>query len=202
MKQITPHFTLISAVMAAAGLLLLPCALWAAGLAIGSSMPAFSLTNTDGATTSAESFAGKRAVVVVFLDNHCTYCQAYQSRLINLQKTYVEQGVQFVLINPNVAAGDLAQMKAHAASMKYPFPFLIDDTQSTAKAFGATRTPEAFVFGSDHKLLYRGQIDDNTEEKMVRKADLKLALDAVLKGTPQAIDIPVTSPFGCTIKWR
>jgi peroxiredoxin len=179
---------------------------FAADLAIGGAMPAFSLTSTDGKTVSSQDFADKKAVVVVFTDNKCTYSLAYQSRLILLEQDYAGKGVQFVLINPNIAPNEAAarldEMKAHAAEMKYPFPYLADPTQGAAHAFGATRTPEAFVFGPDHTLVYRGQIDDNTEEKMVHKADLKLALDAILSGDTKAIEKPVTTPFGCSIKWN
>jgi len=183
------------------------CGLWAmcasaAERPIGSAMPSFSLSSADGKTVSSDGLADKHAVVVVFMDNHCTYCAAYQSRLIALQNTYGPKDVQFVLVNPNLPVDSAAEMKAHAAKAGYPFPYLIDATQGVAKAFGATRTPEVFVFAADHKLIYRGQIDDNTEEKMAHRSDLKLALDAALKGTPKAIEHPITNPFGCTIKWR
>lgn len=194
------HFDSRAAVaMAALAVLLALQAANSAELAIGARMPSFALKGTHGQTMSSDSLGGKRALVVIFMDYHCNYCQAYQSRLMDLQKAYADQGVQIVLINPNGTAGSAQELKAEGSN---PFPYLMDDTQNVAKAFGATRTPEVFVFGSERKLVYRGQIDDNTEAKMVRRNDLKLALDAVLKGAPQAIEKPVTSPFGCSIKWR
>ncbi|HEY3293868.1 MAG TPA: thioredoxin family protein [bacterium] len=205
MEHSKPHFAPQAARLAVLGgifLLMTWLKTSAAELGAGAAMPSFSLTGSSGQAVSSDGFSGKRAVVVVFMDSHCTYGQAYQSRLIALQNTYGPQGVQFVLINPNATGGNAAEMKQQAAQQSYPFPYLIDETQSTARAFGATRTPEVFVFGPDHRLVYRGQIDDNTEEKMVRKHDLKMALDAALSGNSKAIANPVTTPFGCTIKWQ
>ena len=192
----------------AAGLLLsvtLPRA-YGADLAIGAAMPDFSLAGVDGKTVSSQDLATKKAVVVVFTDHTCTYSQAYQERLIHLQQDYAAQGVQFVLINPNIAPGEtaakLSEMKSRAADMSYPFPYLADPTQGAAQAFGAARTPEVFVFGANRTLVYHGEIDDNSEAKMVHKTDLKTALDAVLKGAPKEIEKPVTTVFGCSIKWN
>jgi len=203
MKHWRLHLLLRAVPLALAGTLLAGLnTVSAADLTIGATLPSFSLKNVGGQTVKSDSFSSKPALVVVFADNHCTYCQAYQSRLNVLQNAYEPKGVQFVLINPDVTIESLDAVQVDAVKASYPFPYLIDESQSVAKAFGAVRMPEVFVFGPNEKLVYRGQIDDNAEEKMVRRNDLKAALEAVLKGTPEAIAHPVTTPFGCSIKWR
>ncbi|RPH93382.1 thioredoxin family protein [candidate division KSB1 bacterium] len=178
----------------------------AAPLAVGSSLISFSLKNVDGNTVSAADFADKAALVVVFSCNHCPYAVAYQDRLIALQKEYGARGVQFVLINPNdpkkQPQDSFENMQKRAKEKSYPFPYLFDETQQIAKAYGAARTPEVYLFGSDRKLVYQGRIDDNTEDKQVKTRDLKNALDLLLADTPDKISPRTTKAFGCTIKWK
>jgi peroxiredoxin len=193
---------------ALAAILVLSCVMGssAAPIGIGTPLPAFSLKNVDGRTVSSADFADKTALVVVFSCNHCPYAQAYQDRLIALQNQYASRGVQFVLINPNdpkrQPQDSFENMQKRAAEKKYPFPYLFDESQAVAQTYGATRTPEVYLFGPDRKLVYQGRIDDNTEEKQVKTRDLRNALDLVLAGTPGTIPMPVTKAFGCTIKWR
>ena len=184
------------------------CAAGASGkpLAVGSSLPAFSLKNVDGQTVSSADFAAKPALAVIFWCNHCPFVQAYEARTIALAKEYAERGVQFVVINPNDAkkqpADSYEKMQQRAKDKGYPFPYLHDVTQEIARTYGAARTPEVYLFGPDRKLVYHGRIDDNTEEKDVKKHDLKNALDLLLAGTPEKISPQTTKAFGCTIKWR
>jgi peroxiredoxin len=204
----TPETELMRKVTALAAILVLAGAMQspAAPIGIGAPLPAFSLKNVDGRAVSATDFSDKTALVVVFSCNHCPYAQAYQDRLIALQKQYAARGVQFVLINPNdpkrQPQDSFENMQKRAAEKAYPFPYLFDETQAVAKVYGAARTPEVFVFGPDRKLIYQGRIDDNTEEKQVKTHDLSGALDLLLAGTPGNIPAPVTKAFGCTIKWR
>lgn len=175
-------------------------------LAVGKALPEFQLKNIDGTMIAAGDYRDKRALVVIFSCNHCPYAIAYQDRLIRLQNEYGPQGVQFVLINPNDAKkqpqDSFENMQKRAKEKSYPFPYLHDETQAIARAYGASRTPEAYVFGPDRKLVYHGRVDDNTEEKQVRSRDLKDALEMVLAGTPAKIKAPETKAFGCTIKWK
>lgn len=178
----------------------------AAPLPVGSPLVEFNLKNIDESMVSAGDFADKTALVVVFSCNHCPYAIAYQDRLIALQNEYGPKGVQFVLINPNdpkkQPQDSFENMVKRAAEKKYPFPYIYDATQAIAKAYGATRTPEVYLFGPDRKLIYQGRIDDNTEEKQVKTRDLKNALDLLLAGTPDKIAPKATKAFGCTIKWK
>jgi peroxiredoxin len=171
----------------------------------GTTAPAFTLKNVDGNMVSLADYASKKAVVVVITCNHCPYAQAYQNRLISLQNEYASKDVQFVLINPNDAVkqpqDSYDNMQKRAKEKNYPFPYLHDESQQVAKAYGANRTPEAYLI-VNNKVVYRGRIDDNTEEAQVKQRDLKDAIDKVLAGTPDQIETAMTKAFGCTIKWR
>jgi peroxiredoxin len=155
---------------------------------------------------SAADYGDRKALVVVFAVNSCQYCQAYQNRLVALQNEYGSKGVQLIVISSNDVKrqplDSYEAMQKRAAEKQYPFPYLYDETQGVAKDYGATRTPEVFVFDASRKLVYHGRIDDNTEEKDVRKQDLKSALDHLLAGTPEKISPAETKAFGCTIKWK
>ncbi len=171
----------------------------------GAAAPDFTLKNVDGKMVSLKDYAASKAVVVVMACNSCPYSQAYQDRLIALQKEYGPKGVQIILINPNDPTrqplDSYDKMQARAKEKNYPFPYLQDEAQTVAKAYGANRTPEAFVIVGD-RLVYRGRIDDNTEEAQVKQRDVKNALDLVLAGTPDKIDPKSTKAFGCTSKWK
>ena len=174
-------------------------------LEIGQKGPDFSLPNVDGKVLSLASFTGKKVVVVVFTYNHCPYAQAYEDRLLAIQADYAGQGVQFVAVNANDAAGypedSFENMVKRAAKKNFTFPYLRDETQRVARAFGAEYTPEAFVLNEQRQLSYVGRIDDNWQNPgKVRSQDLRRALDAVLAGKP--VDNPVTHAIGCTIKWK
>ncbi|MBI5058611.1 thioredoxin family protein [candidate division KSB1 bacterium] len=180
---------------------------FAAGPEPGAVAPAFSLKNVDEKTVSLTDLAEAKAVVVVFTCNHCPFSQAYEPRLIQLQQDYADKGVKFILINPNdpkkQPEDSFEKMQKRATDKKYPFPYLYDSTQQIAKAYGANRTPEAYLlFPPEMTVQYRGRIDDNTEPGQVKKRDLKDALDLLLAGSPDQITTRVTKAFGCTIKWK
>jgi peroxiredoxin len=175
-------------------------------LAVGSKAPSFSLKNVDGTTVSLSDFADKEAVVVVFTCNTCPFAMAYQDRLIALQNDYAAKGVQFVLISSNdikIKPDDsYEKMQIRAKEKNYPFPYLYDETQVIAKAYGASRTPEAFLLDKTQTAIYTGRIDDNTEAKQVTQHDLKNAIDLLLAGQAAEINPKATKAFGCTIKWK
>ena len=171
---------------------------------VGKAGPAFALKGVDGATHSLEDYAGKKAVVVVFTCNHCPAAVAYEDRLVELQSDYAGKGVQLVAINPNEDEGhptdSFEHMVQRAKDKGYNFPYLRDETQEIAKAYGAVRTPEVFLLGPDRTLVYHGRIDDNADNPAaVKRHDLREALDEVLAGKP--VTVPDTPPVGCTVKW-
>jgi len=165
----------------------------------------FRLPATDGRTYGPEDFADARALAVIFWCNHCPYVQAWEDRIIALQREYADRGVRFVLINSNDATkypeDSFDQMRARAEAKGYPFPYLHDESQEVARRYGATRTPEIFLFDGERRLVYHGAPDDNVEDpNAVRHHYLREALEAVLAGRrPETAETP---PRGCSIKWR
>lgn len=175
-------------------------------LTIGSPIVAFKLKNVNGQMISAEELSkGKQATVIIFSCNHCPYVQAWEDRIVQLGKTYEPRGVAFALINSNdptkYPEDSYPEMIKRAKSKGYPFPYLHDEDQSVAKAYGATRTPEVFLFNAQGKLRYHGRVDDNYEDpKKVRSQDLKDALEAVLGD--RAPNVSETPVVGCSVKWK
>ncbi len=177
------------------------------GLKIGDPAPAFSLPGTDGKTYGLDDFAGKRLLVVVFTCNHCPYAQAYEDRLAELARFYSVQGVQFVAINPNDASGhpedDFAHMRERAKRRNFPYPYLRDESQAVAKAYGPDCTPDAFLFDKGRKLRYHGRIDDNWRHgDRVKERSLKEAISMLLAGIPVHPDEAEKPAIGCSVKWK
>lgn len=165
----------------------------------------FNLPGVDGKSHSLADLKDKKAVIVIFSCNHCPYVQAYDDRIIEIQKDYAPKGVQVVAINSNEADNypedSFDNMVIRAKDRKFNFLYLRDDSQSVARAYGATHTPHIFLFDQNRGLKYTGKIDDNWQDpKRVQKRYLRDALDAVLSGKSPAE--PETFAIGCTIKWR
>ncbi len=173
-------------------------------LKIGDKAIAFDLPGVDGKRHALADYADKAAVVVIFTCNHCPYAQAWD-RLIQIQAHYAGKGVQLIAINANDAvkypADSFPKMQERAAAKGFNFPYLHDASQEVARAYGATRTPEVFVFDRNRTLRYQGTVDDNHEDPAaVKQPYLRQALDAVLAGKPAPV--AETAPVGCTIKWK
>ncbi len=174
-------------------------------LSLGTTAPAFALTGVDEQQHTLSDYASTPVLVVIFSCNHCPYVQAWEDRLVAIQADYGERGVQLVAINSNDAArypaDSFAAMQERAREKQFNFPYLYDESQDVARAYGAQRTPEVFVFDSQRTLRYHGTIDDNYEDPAaVTMPYLRNALDAVLAGTSP--EPSQTAPVGCTIKWR
>ncbi len=175
-------------------------------LPIGAKAPDFvNLPATDGKSYSLSSFAGAKAVVISFTCNHCPYAQAYEDRFIALAREFSPKGVAFVAINSNDALSypedGFEKMKVRAQEKALPFPYLRDENQSVAKAYGAVCTPHIFLFNGERKLVYEGRIDDNWKNPdAVKSKDLRNAIRNVLAGEP--VRVPNTNPMGCSIKWK
>ena len=172
---------------------------------LGDAAAEFSLKGTDGKTYALKDFAGAKALVVIFSCNHCPYVKAYEDRMVAVQRDYQAKGVRLVAINSNDAVNypedDFASMTARAKEKGFNFPYLCDDSQRTAKAYGATHTPHLFVFDAARKLAYTGKIDDNWETpSAVKQRFLRDALDDIVSG--KAPRVPETHAIGCTIKWK
>jgi pimeloyl-ACP methyl ester carboxylesterase/peroxiredoxin len=170
------------------------------------SMPEFNnLPGTDGKTYSSSDFKNKKLLVIVFSCNHCPYVQAYEDRIMAIQKDYSERGMTLIAINSNDTKNypddGFTHMVDRAQKKGFNFLYLRDDNQSVAESFGATHTPQFFLFDENRRLRYNGKMDDNWKEpQAVKETYLRDALDALLAG--KDITIPETFSIGCTIKWR
>lgn len=173
-------------------------------LKIGSPAPDFKLKGVDGKIYTLASFAEAKALVVMFTCNHCPYVQAYEPRLIAIQRDYAAQGVRLVAINANEIKNypedSFEKMVVRAKELQYNFPYLRDDAQKVATAYGAACTPEIFLFDGARRLQYHGRVDDNYKDsRLVKSYDLRKAIDAVL--ADRKPDPALTPAIGCSIKW-
>ncbi len=177
-------------------------------LKIGDLLPEFNHKNVDGKFYSSKEFSTENnveALVIIFSCNHCPYVKAYEDRIISIQKDYYDRGVRVIAINSNddvnYPEDSFDEMIKRSNEKNFNFLYLRDDTQETAKAFGATHTPEVFLFNREHKLVYYGKIDDNWQNPEDVKINyLRNALDECLSG--KEIQFPETYSIGCTIKWK
>ena len=171
-----------------------------ATLRLGDQAPAFSLPDTDGGTHSLADYADK-PVAVVFSCCHCPYVVAWEDRL-NAVAREVDGNAGFIAINANAGyLGDSPDdMRRRAEEKGFVFPFLYDESQETATAYGAARTPEIFVFDAAHRLVYHGAPDSDHQDPGAAEPYLRPALEATLAGTQPAMQ--ETPAVGCTIKWR
>ena len=166
--------------------------------------PSFSLPDVDGAEHTLESYADAAALVLVQSCNHCPYVQAWEGRMKAIQADYADRGVVLVAINSNDPVrhpdDSFEEMGARAKRKGFNFDYLWDEDQSLARALGAERTPEVFLFDGERKLAYHGAIDDSRDDTAVTQHYLRDALDAVLEGREPPV--AETPPSGCSVKWR
>ncbi|HXL50742.1 MAG TPA: thioredoxin family protein [Candidatus Limnocylindrales bacterium] len=181
-----------------------PIAVGSVGLPLGSTAVDFQLKGIDGKTHSLKSFSDKKALAIVFSCNHCPYVQAYEARMVQLQRDYLPNGASLVAINSNDDAGypedSFENMITRSKEKGFNFPYLRDETQEIARKYGAICTPHIFLFNQQRVLSYKGRIDDNRNPTDVKSHDLRNAMDAVLSGKTPAVQ--ETRPFGCSIKWK
>ncbi len=174
---------------------------------LGTEAPDFTLidTKTDK-LLSLKNIKGAKATLVMFICNHCPFVLHINSELVKLGHNYKNNGVGFVAISSNDVENypqDSPElMKKQATKLDYPFPYLYDETQEIAKAYDATCTPDFFLFNSELKLVYRGQLDGSRPslDKPVTGKDIRNAIDAIIaKKEVNQNQIP---SVGCNIKWK
>ncbi|MDY7109349.1 MAG: thioredoxin family protein [Planctomycetota bacterium] len=175
-------------------------------LELGTPAPPFTLPDTEGRTVSLDDLAGARALLVMFICNHCPFVKHVAPELAALGREYQDKGVAVVAINSNDVANypddQPEKMAAEVDRRGYTFPYLYDETQEVAKAYRAACTPDFYVFDGDQRLIYRGQLDESRpgNDVAVTGSDLRAALDAALAGAaPPDEQKPST---GCNIKWK
>ena len=176
-------------------------------LAIGASLPSADvrMRGVDGAEITLGGTAGARGTLVVFTCNHCPWARAWEGRLTELGNAYRGRGIGVVAVNPNDPAeypdDGFEEMQRRARTLGMQFPYVVDATSDVARSFGATRTPEVFLFDSARHLVYHGAIDDNSDDaSAVQHRYLRDALEALL--SRRAIAPAETRSIGCSIKWR
>jgi peroxiredoxin len=175
-------------------------------LPLGTPAPNFCLPDTEGNIVSLDDFKDAQALLVIFMCNHCPFVKHIRDHLVELVKEYQAKGVDVVGINSNDVASfpeDRPERMAQVAKEAgFTFPYLYDESQEVAKAYRAACTPDFFLFGSERKLVYRGQMDNSRPDSGIplTGSDLRAALDAVLQGKPVSGDQKPS--IGCNIKWK
>ncbi len=175
-------------------------------LPLGAKAPSFALEDPAGRAYSLAGFEGSAALLVAFICSHCPFVKHVRAGFASLAAEYQERGLAVVAIASNDATAYPQDgpegMAAEAKEVGYTFPYLFDETQEVAKAYGAACTPDFFLFDRERRLFYRGQMDGSRPGNgvPVTGEDLRKALDAVLEGRP-APEVQRPS-LGCNIKWK
>jgi peroxiredoxin len=179
----------------------------ALALSIGDKAPKsdVKMKNVDGQELSIASVAGPKGTLVIFSCNHCPFVKAWEGRIAEIGNTYKGKGVGVIVINSNDPSAypedGYEQMQQRAKDRGFEFPYVVDATSEVARAFGASHTPEVYLFDKDGKLVYHGAVDDNSKDATkVESAYLKDALNALLAGNEVAAK--ETKAIGCSIKFR
>ena len=176
------------------------------GYKVGDIATDFSLKNVDGKKVSLKDYKDAKGYIVVFTCNHCPYAQAYEDRIIALDKNYKKRGYPVIAINPNNPAKQkddgFDKMQQRAKEKGYSFPYLLDEGQKIYPQYGATKTPHVYVLQKTAKgnvVKYIGAIDDNYEdEAAVKQKYVENAINALLKG--KEVPVKETKAIGCSIK--
>lgn len=173
---------------------------------LGTPAPRFTLADPAGRRFSLDDFAAAPALLVMFICNHCPYVKHLRAGLAQLGRDLGARDVAVVAINPNDARAypddSPEMMTRESESAGYTFPYLVDETQEVARAYGAVCTPDFFLYDRARRLVYRGQFDDSRpgNDRPVSGADLRAAVDALLAGRP--VPAEQKASIGCSIKWK
>ena len=175
-------------------------------IALGAAAPDFTLPATDGKTYALKDVAGPNGTVVVFICNHCPYVKATIDRLVADARALKAEGVGFAAICSNDAVDypedSFAAMTAFASRHDFPFPYLHDESQAVARAYGAVCTPDYFGYDRTLTLKYRGRLDEGrtSPPRPGARRELLEAMRAIAAGgAPPGEQVP---SIGCSIKWK
>ena len=172
----------------------------------GRPAPDFSLPGIDGRMWTRDECVGPNGLLVMFICNHCPYVKAVRERIVRDARELLDYGIRCVAIMSNDPSeypeDSFDNMARVAADFDFPFPYLLDDTQEVAKAYGAVCTPDFFGYNADLQLQYRGRLDESRKESAPEgvRRDLFEAMKTVAdtgKGPEEQIP-----SVGCSIKWR
>ncbi|HHU78002.1 MAG: thioredoxin family protein [Caldicoprobacterales bacterium] len=173
-------------------------------LELGSKAPDFSLPATDGNTYSIKDFDDAKVLVIFFTCNHCPYVTGSDEITRQTAEKFKNRGVRFAGINSNsertYAEDSFENMVKRMEEHKFPWVYLRDESQDTARAYGALRTPHFYVFNEQRELAYTGRgVDNPRDTSKMTVNDLENALNDLLAGRP--VSTPITNPIGCNVKW-
>jgi len=173
-------------------------------LTIGQKAPDFQLPGVDGKTYSLAGFKDAKVLVVLFSCNHCPYVIGSEDRINKFYADYAPKGVALVAINSNETQNhptdSFDHMVQRAKEKNFKYPYLRDETQKIALAYGALRTPHFYLFDADRRLRYTGRMDDNPREPGKEKThELRDAIETLLAGKKPSVER--TNPIGCNVKW-
>ena len=176
-------------------------------LPLGTQAPDFHLPDVvSGKSISLATFPDKKALLVMFICQHCPFVKHIKAELAQLGKDYIPNNLAIVAISANdinkYPADAPEFLKAMARELGFNFALCYDETQEIAKAYTAACTPDFFIFDAERKLVYRGQLDDSrpSNDKPVTGTDLRAAIEAVLAG--KAVASEQKPSIGCNIKWK
>ena len=200
------RFRPATGLLALAALLFAAFTLAADKLEIGSTAPMTNveMMDTEGQAHTLADAAKENGLLVMFTCNTCPWVEAWEDRYNDVAQKAAEHDIGMVAINPNAAIRDdgesMADMKARAEKKGYQFPYVLDEGAEMATAFGATKTPDLFLFNGDMELVYRGAIDDSPRDAdAVEERYILTALETMANG--KEINPEVTKSIGCTIKF-
>jgi thiol-disulfide isomerase/thioredoxin len=176
-------------------------------VSLGTKAPDFLLPDTvSGKQLSLNEIKGKTATMIMFVCNHCPFVKHVNPELVKLANDHRNKGIGFIAISsndvinhPDDSPGLMTQV---AKQLNYPFPYLYDESQETAKAFDAACTPDFFIYDKDLYLVYRGQLDESRpgNEMPLTGKDIRHALDCIVKELP--VPQEQRPSIGCNIKWK
>ena len=177
-----------------------------AKVSLGAPAPDFRLPATDGKTYALADVAGAKGTVIVFICNHCPYVKAITDRLVRDAATLKAEGIGFAAICSNDARShpedSFPNMKRFAEAHKFPFPYLHDETQSVARAYGALCTPDFFGFDAGGTLKYRGRLDEGRTSPPPAGARRELVEAMRAIAATGAAPMQQNASVGCSIKWK
>jgi peroxiredoxin len=168
--------------------------------------PDFKLPGVDGKVWSLDTAKGKNGLLVMFICNHCPYVKAIRPRLVAAVRELQAFGINAIAIQPNDVVNypddNFQRMQEVAAQFDFPFPYVLDETQEVAKAYGAVCTPDFFGFNNKLELQYRGRFDESRKE--TAPAGVRRDLFAAMKQIAQTGHGPKeqVASIGCSIKWK
>jgi len=207
-KTMKRTFILLVGVLAVVAVLFMNASRPTPGYGVGDYAADFNLPNVDGKKVSMADYSNAKGFIIVFTCNTCPYAKAYESRIMDLDKKYASKGFPVIAINPNdinQQPGDsMDEMKKRSSSKGYSFPYLRDDSQEVARAFGATKTPHVYILNKEsngkYKVEYIGAIDDSPNDPSdVSETYVEDAIGAIMAGKKPSVT--EKRAIGCTIKW-